>query len=183
MPSLVWDDGMSVGIDAIDDDHKKIIAILAKLLSAAHDKVSSQTIEDIFTELEHYVVLHFQREEDLLDQINFSDFDNHKKSHQGFVDKIPELKKEWLAKDSFETAEKISHFLQQWIVNHILVEDLDYVKDIFNQQEQDKTQSHSSLVNRFSLYLSSRVKLSQRVFLTTLLPVIGVLALCVFILS
>ncbi len=183
MPSLVWDEGMSVGIDTLDDDHKKIIAILAELLSAAHDKVSSKTIEEIFTELEHYVVLHFQREEELLTQINFTDLDNHKKSHQAFIDKIPELKQEWLAKDSFETAEKITYFLQQWIVNHILVEDLDYVKEIFNQQNQEKTQYNLSLVQQFSQYLSSRLKLSQRVFLTTLLPIVGVLALCVFVLS
>lgn len=49
MAELIWNEGMSVGIDAIDDDHKQIIAILAKLTSAHGEQISNQVIEGVFS--------------------------------------------------------------------------------------------------------------------------------------
>ena len=40
MAELIWNEGMSVGIDAIDEDHKQIISILAKLNSAYNQQIS-----------------------------------------------------------------------------------------------------------------------------------------------
>ena len=131
MTELIWNEGMSVGIDAIDEDHKKIIAILAKLTSAEHGKTSEQTINAIFTELEHYVILHFAREEALLEQACYAEITAHKISHQKFIEQLPILKQEWLTKDCLACSEKITTFLHQWIVKHILVEDLDYVSSVY----------------------------------------------------
>ena len=127
MTELIWNEGMSVGIEAIDEDHKKIIAILAKLTSSEHGKTSEETIDAIFTELEHYVTLHFAREETLLEQACYAEIKSHKASHQRFIDHLPTLKQEWLTKNCNDCSEKITAFLHQWIIKHILVEDLNYV--------------------------------------------------------
>lgn len=182
MTELIWDEGMSVGIDAIDEDHKKIIAILAKLTSAEHGKTSEQTINAIFTELEHYVTLHFAREEALLEQVCYAEIKAHKASHQSFIEHIPRLKQEWLTEDCLDCSEKITVFLHQWIIKHILVDDLDYVSSVYNfsdvaNREKDNNQSQPSIIAKMSRVLSQKIKLSQRVFITTLLPLLGVLFL------
>lgn len=187
MTKLIWNEGMSVGIDAIDEDHKQIIAILAKLTSAEHGETSEQTINEIFIELEHYVTLHFAREEAILEQVCYAELAEHKASHQKFIEHLPELKEEWLTKDCLACSEKITTFLHQWIVNHILVEDLDYVASVdkFSDsvtREKIEKPSRFSLIAKMSQVLSHRVKLSQRVFITTLLPVLGVLLLSFIIL-
>ncbi|PHR83935.1 MAG: hypothetical protein COA59_09860 [Colwellia sp.] len=187
MKELIWNEGMSVGIDAIDDDHKKIIAILAKLTSAEHGETSEQTINAIFTELEHYVILHFAKEEALLEQACYAELMAHKASHQNFIEQLPELKQEWLTKDCLACSEKITTFLHHWIVKHILVEDLDYVQCVNKffssaNKAKDKNQSQLSLIPQMSHVLSQKLKLSQRIFITTLLPVLGVLFLSFFIL-
>jgi diguanylate cyclase (GGDEF)-like protein/hemerythrin-like metal-binding protein len=187
MTELIWTDGMSVGIDAIDEDHKQIIVILAKLTSAEHGETPEQTINEIFVELEHYVSLHFSREEALLEKACYADIIAHKASHQRFIDQLPVLKQEWLEKDCLACSEKITTFLHQWLINHILVEDLDYVSCVHEfsnsaTKEKNKNQPQSSVIEKMALVLSQKIKLSQRVFITTLLPILGVLLLSFIIL-
>ena len=187
MTKLIWNEGMSVGIDAIDEDHKQIISILAKLTSAEHGEASAETIEAIFMELEQYVILHFAREEALLEQVNYADIKAHKASHQKFIEKLPKLKEEWLTKDCLACSEKITSFLYRWIVNHILVDDLDYASCVYKfsdkaKREEADNQPKPSIIARVSHSLSQKIKLSHRIFFTTLLPVLGVLLLSIFIL-
>jgi diguanylate cyclase (GGDEF)-like protein/hemerythrin-like metal-binding protein len=178
MTELIWNDGMSVGIDALDDDHKQIIAILAKLTSADHGETSEQSIAAIFTELEHYVSLHFAREEALLEQACYAEITAHKASHQNFIEQLPKLKEEWLTEDCLACSEKITTFLHKWIIKHILVEDLDYVASIYKlsnsaNKQADELRSKSSFIQKTSKILSQNLKLSHRVFIATLLPVLG----------
>jgi len=187
MEELIWNEGMSVGIDVIDEDHKKIIAILTKLTSAEQGETSGQTINAIFTELENYVTLHFAREEAILEQICYAEITAHKASHQNFIEQLPKLKQEWLAEDSLACSEKITTFLHQWIVQHILDEDLDYASCVYKypisaNKEKNKNNSQTSIIAKMSKVLSQKIKLSQRVFITTLLPVLGVLFLSFIIL-
>jgi len=203
MTELVWNDGMSVGIDAIDDDHKKLIAILAQLMSARHASLASQDVAKIFQQLELYTQLHFSREEALLAEVDYEDIVEHKKSHQQFIDKIPQLKQQWLATQpnpnkthefpfhSNADAEKVQgniiDFLQRWLVNHILEEDLNYVPALRRNKKHIKYQSVQEykfpLLRYFSKKLSYYFSLRRRVFITTLLPVIAVFVLSLFYLN
>ncbi len=189
MAELVWDEGMSVGIDSLDNDHKKLIAILAQLMSAKNEKLGQDDIDVIFERLEGYCLSHFAREEALLAKIDYKQLEAHKLSHQAFIKKIPQLKEQWFAKvtESEAVKDKIILFLQQWLIKHILEEDLDYVPAIhcfqeFSRYEKDKKAKHPWL-RFFSIKLSHCLILSHRVLITTLLPVAAVLLLCFFILK
>jgi diguanylate cyclase (GGDEF)-like protein/hemerythrin-like metal-binding protein len=183
----MWNDGMSVGIDAIDDDHKNIIAIIAKLNCAKNEDASEQTITAIFTELEHFIVLHFGREEELLAQSCYADINAHKASHQKFIEQLPLLKKEWLSENCIETSDRIITFLQQWIVNDILVDDFNYVSSVNTLDDlatnrNKEHQSRPSAISKMSYFLARKVKLTQRIFISTFIPVLGVLILIFWVL-
>lgn len=189
MAELVWDEGMSVGIDSLDNDHKQLIAILAQLMSAKNEKLGQEGIGVIFERLESYCQSHFTREEALLVKIDYQQLDAHKRSHQAFIKKIPQLKEQWFAKgsESEVVKDKIILFLQQWLIKHILEEDLDYVPAIhcfqeFSRYKKDKKSKHPWL-RLFSVKLSKSLILSHRVYITTLLPVAASLLLCFFILK
>lgn len=181
MTDLIWNEGMSVGIDVIDEDHKQIIAILAKLTSIHNKQISKQAIEDIFSELEQYVSLHFSREEALLETVCYENITAHKASHQKFIERLPVLKSQWLAEDNLACSDRITTFLHKWIINHILVEDLDYAPALFNssnfaiQQLSSKEvkPDNNSILTNLSRTLSQKIKLCQRVFITTFIPVVG----------
>lgn len=189
MEELVWDEGMSVGIDSLDDDHKQLIAILAQLMSAKIEKLDQQDIADVFEQLECYCQLHFAKEEAFLAKINYQQLVAHKQSHQDFIKQIPQLKRQWFgdASEQEVVKEQIVLFLQQWLIKHILEEDLDYVPAIHCYQQFDHYKNQKKAKNPwlrfFSVKLSSHLTLSHRVFITTLLPVVAVLILCLFILK
>ena len=190
MSKLIWNEGMSVGIDAIDEDHKQIIAILAKLTSTHGEKISKQVIDEIFSELEEYVLLHFAREEALLEKAGYKDIANHKASHQKFAEQLPVLKQQWLIEDNLIFSERVIAFLHHWIVEHILEEDFDYVPTLHKSSNSTINQlnncqpnsSNKSLLAKLSITLSHKVKLSKRVFITTFVPVVGVLLLSLVVL-
>lgn len=199
MSELVWNEGMSVGIDAIDEDHKQIIAILAKLSSTRCHDISNKLIEEIFSELEIYVVLHFNREERLLEKANYKDLKKHKASHQKFIDKLPKLKKQWLSEDNGMCCEKITSFLNHWLVNHILKEDFDYIGALQNSTDLDVQQlndagnstengllnrvENNSLLAHFSRLISQKIKLNIRVFFIAFIPIFGVLLLSILVIQ
>ena len=189
MAELVWDEGMSVGIDSLDNDHKQLITILAQLMSAKNDKLEQGVIDSIFEQLEYYCHSHFAKEEALLAKIDYQQLADHKKSHQTFIKKIPLLKQQWFADDSEQEVvkEQVVLFLQQWLIKHILEEDLDYVPAIHCYQEFSRYKKNKNAKHRwlrfFSVKLSQHLILSHRVLITTLLPVVTVLILCLFILK
>ena len=189
MDELVWDQGMSVGIESLDNDHKQLIAVLAQLMAANNDNLQQDSINEIFGKLELYCLSHFAREEALLAKVGYNELDAHKKNHQKFIEKIPELKKQWFAdvSDLGVIKEQIIFFLQQWLVKHILEDDLDYVSAVhshreFNRYEKNK-KSKNPLIRCCSIKLSQYLTLSHRVFITTLIPAIATLFLCLIILK
>jgi len=189
MAELEWDQGMSVGIESLDNDHKRLIAILSQLMTAKNENLQQDSINDIFLQLEYYCQSHFKREEDILANIAYQQLDAHKRSHQDFINKIPELKQQWFTdtSESEVIKEKIVLFLQQWLVKHILEEDLDYVAALhchqeFNRYNKEK-KAKQPWLRAFSVKLSRHITLSHRVFITTLLPVVAVMVLCLIILN
>lgn len=203
MSEIVWNDGMSVGIDVIDEDHKQIIAILAKLTASRCKNITNKVIEDVFSELEAYVKLHFNREERLLEKVNYKDLVKHKASHQKFIKKLPVLKEQWLTEGNGICCEKILSFLNDWLVDHILKEDFDYIDSLQKSsnpevqvlksraRKSSLTDSKSSHINsennsffaKFSRSITNRIKLSRRVFINAFVPVMGVLLLSFFVIN
>jgi len=183
MDKLLWNEGMSVGIEAIDNDHKQIIHIINTIATAIDNESTEDIINEIFSDLEHYTSSHFAREEQLLREINYAEYTQHKKLHQQFVDKIPELKAKLLRKESVEVAEKINSFLHSWITHHILVEDMNFAQPAHIYHESLKSTTSVSILNQFSNWLNSHLKLLLRFGMITILPIIGMLMLSFIILN
>lgn len=189
MDELVWNEAMSVGNDSLDQDHKQLIAIIARLMSAKNAPLEQTNIDDIFEQLENYCQLHFTKEEAFLAEIGYQQLAQHQQSHQKFITKIPQLRQQWLTEASEQEVVKdnIISFLQQWLISHILEEDLDYASAIhcyneFNHYKKNK-KARNTWLRFFSVKLSHYLTLSQRVFIITLLPVAAVFILCFFILK
>ena len=123
MAKLEWNEGLSVGVEAIDNDHKTLLSLINKVSHAIENRQEAAVIEDVFDQLEHYVIGHFSREEKLMHDSHYRDVQGHIKRHRQFTNKIPELKQALLDADSREAAEEINLFLFDWLMNHIIAED------------------------------------------------------------
>ncbi len=125
MATIVWEDRYSVGNKELDNQHKVLIRIINQL-STEHR--SGGQIIRLFEELHRYVREHFSYEEQLMKQANYANYDDHIKGHRMFEQWLNSVE---LAFNSgggsaFYIGEVVSEFLHNWLLEHILVDDIAY---------------------------------------------------------
>lgn len=120
-----WTDDLSIGNASIDADHKKLIVMvngLETMIKARDGFALPQALEQI----EHYLNVHFINEEKIAQAVNFP-FGKNKLEHRYVLKEFQHMKAELIAKNgiwSDGAAEHYSHFLSDWITDHVLKEDM-----------------------------------------------------------
>ena len=64
---LEWSEDLSVGVEAIDDDHRILITLLNRLYAASQKADEGKMTSEVLVDLAAYVVRHFRREETVMD--------------------------------------------------------------------------------------------------------------------
>ncbi len=132
MEKIIWKESFSVGVRKIDEQHKKLIKIINKLIETNDTKVYSETIYDTITKMTKYADYHFQTEEQYMIEYDYPDYSAHKEQHRGFRKKTVAF-----AVDTMKSKEtlpiEILLYLQNWLINHIITSDMKY-KSFFNKK-------------------------------------------------
>lgn len=121
---IVWREGMSVGNDIIDEDHKKLF-LLVNLYEDAIAKHNLFELKTAFQGLMEYAAQHFEREEKLQLAISMHGANAHRQEHRDLVGQLEEFNRS--LNDSSKpriSIEVASRFLHDWIVNHVLQSDM-----------------------------------------------------------
>jgi len=127
MEKIIWHDGFSVGVAKLDSQHRKLMDMINKMIENPLTDTRSETIADILTEMTNYAIRHFETEEKLLSAHDYPRFDIHKQMHTTFRINTVEFCFQTTA--GVETVpESVFNFLRDWLVNHILEEDMKYSK-------------------------------------------------------
>ncbi|GAX60628.1 hemerythrin-like metal-binding domain-containing protein [Candidatus Scalindua japonica] len=124
---IKWDDKYSVGLSCIDEEHKKFIDIINKVIHAKQRIDNSKELTSILNEMNSYVLTHFANEEANMIKSNYPDYENHKKEHQGFYMQLMALH-DSVSKSGPQLACEILEHLKNWLVNHIEGTDRKYIK-------------------------------------------------------
>jgi diguanylate cyclase (GGDEF)-like protein/hemerythrin-like metal-binding protein/PAS domain S-box-containing protein len=120
-----WNENFNTEIPTIDEQHKKLVALINKLASHVAFQSDIPALHDIFGELADYAIYHFETEEKIWsgylpdDAINAS----HKEVHDSFIAAVNRLKGEGAAKPMESVIEEILSFLTRWLASHILEND------------------------------------------------------------
>ena len=122
---IIWEEAYSVGIDLIDDQHKKLINMINELYASFSSGEAQEKAPAIVKEMVKYTDYHFKTEEKFFDKFNYPNTVEHKKIHQSFVNKVVELQ-EGITSGKVNISYEIMDFLRQWFVQHVLVEDKKY---------------------------------------------------------
>jgi hemerythrin len=127
MEFIKWDNGMSVNIISIDNQHKKLIEEINNFCNGLKSKRSKEVLSDIIYQLSKYSIYHFQTEESLMKKYGFPGFKEHKAEHDKFIEKIQDLETRFKLGKLILTIE-IANFLKDWLSNHVLNTDKEYTK-------------------------------------------------------
>lgn len=118
-----WNKNLELGIDIIDEQHKKLVELLNQLALHLSTGTNQLELEELIKELTSYANYHFKTEEaiwekNLKDDISVK---KHHEEHSRFLDKILEI---YNSKKSYESIiESILKYLITWLALHILDSD------------------------------------------------------------
>ncbi len=123
---LVWEERFNIGVDFIDKEHKKLFAILNKILANRKEEEKSQWVcQEGIKFFKEHAVKHFAEEEAYMESIHYVNFETHKRLHDDFrKNTLPALEKEM--EQTLYSIESINHFLGVcvgWMLGHTLTED------------------------------------------------------------
>ena len=128
-----WSDSLSVGVKAIDDDHKKLLSMINQLQTAAHYHTDDELVETTLNELVDYTRYHFQREEQMMQEHHYPDYEDHKKQHDLMVAQVTGFINEYRV-DKTRTIDQVIVFLKTWLINHINGSDQQYAPYLQNRK-------------------------------------------------
>ncbi len=129
---LSWDDKLSVGIKAIDDDHKQLINYInmlqTSILYPAGEAYEREALKNVID----YTKYHFEREEKLMQEYEYPDFEAHKKTHEEMIAKVGDYMNRY-EQDREETITELSQFLKNWLIRHIAGTDQEYSQHLLSR--------------------------------------------------
>ena len=80
--SFAWKNEYATGIAPVDMDHRVLFNITGLLADSIRDGTDQGAIRTFIRQLIDYIERHFAREEDLLRQTEYPDFEAHAKLHR-----------------------------------------------------------------------------------------------------
>ncbi len=123
MKDIVWDHVLSIGIDEIDEDHRRLVELFNLLNHSVTGGESQEYLEAVLAELINCTVWHFSHEERLMLKYGYEGFAEHKTEHRELVNSVKELQQKILQAGKFEANEDLD-FLERWLTQHILTDDM-----------------------------------------------------------
>ena len=126
MPLIEWNDAFSVGIQKIDEQHKKFFSITNLLFDSMRGAQDRDVVGSVLKELQQYVVYHFKAEESLMKMYNYPNMNAHKQEHDGAIHIVNKLVLDY--ERGIHTVDiELLKFLSDWIQSHILQVDRKYI--------------------------------------------------------
>lgn len=123
---VVWDQKMSVGVDVLDGDHRRLLDLFNALLRTGVSKKSKDDLSALLKDLQDYVDVHFTREEQYMDRYGFPDAAAHKAAHRYFIDELAKLQQDFEGSDVMMLRIDLILLLKEWFIEHIQSTDMQY---------------------------------------------------------
>ena len=128
---MEWRDEYSIGIPEIDEEHKLLLVCIARLQDAKDHKEGDLAVYFVLGELDDYVRVHFTVEEIIMRLFEFPGKDAHIRAHRRFADYVRSMQQSELRGQS---RAEMTAFLQDWLVNHIMVADKQYARHMIGER-------------------------------------------------
>jgi hemerythrin len=121
---IAWSPALVTGIAAVDEQHQ----ILVNMLNEANERLTASTGREVLLEIVRdliaYALYHFDEEEELMLAKGYpADMSaRHTEEHRLFSEKVSSIQQE-LMQGKLIGRDDLLGYLNQWLVNHIMVTD------------------------------------------------------------
>lgn len=127
---MKWDSSLAVGIEPIDDQHKKIFECLLAIENSIIKRDPWNILRFFLSQLAESMKFHVAVEEALLEVIRYPGLRDHHESHRRIITLMSELEDKLQRTPS---GESLVAFFEDWFLRHVLSNDREYVSYIQNE--------------------------------------------------
>src|SRR5690348_16714561 len=112
---ITWSDRYSVGVEKIDAEHQKLIALVNELYAAILAGNPADTTSKVLNGLVSYTLSHFASEELMMKRCNYPGYPQHKAEHEKLVTQVKQLQQD-LKAGKAAISQEVMSFLQTWLI-------------------------------------------------------------------
>lgn len=123
MTNITWDESLSVDVDEIDEDHRRLVDLFNILSQAVADGEQSEYIDAVLEELISCTVWHFRHEERLMILFRYDGYADHRAEHEDLIKSVRDLQQKFHQAERQLTQQEIE-YLSGWLTGHILGRDM-----------------------------------------------------------
>ncbi len=125
MEEITWTDAFSVGVTRLDEQHKRLIGMINRLMGGSRARARSESVSELLADMADYASEHFATEEELLRRYRYPLLDSHLAAHDSFRENTTQF---CLAMTLGVEAipEHMLKYLRAWLLHHILEDDMAY---------------------------------------------------------
>lgn len=125
MPIIKWRDSYSVGVKKFDDEHKVLIELINEMFVVVRDNQDVDHLDPAVNSLIQYTQKHFTDEEQAMEEVSYPNLIDHKAVHARLLEEVTAYKAKVDENDE-KAILGFYHFLRDWLLTHILEEDMQY---------------------------------------------------------
>jgi hemerythrin len=134
MAQFIWTEQLNIGIEVIDQQHRKIVDYINQLDDASCNGHPREEIAAVILQLKDYTRSHFAFEESMQEEAGYPLLDAHKKEHERFIQRVSDYQYQFTKGEDVSKA--LSGMLITWLFNHIKRDDVDYVASVKSHLQQ-----------------------------------------------
>jgi hemerythrin len=117
MGLLHWEKRYSVGIEAVDHEHRELVELINRLHEQARAQGSKVAVLGFFGDLYKAISAHFALEERFMREKGYDELRQHKIDHERLLDEIRDIMEDYEVTDLFEER-LLAQRLDAWFSRH-----------------------------------------------------------------
>lgn len=130
MSLVAWSEDLTVGVAAVDADHRKLFSLVNYLYDSMVVGKDKPVIDEFIDSLIIYTRQHFEREERLFEETDYPDRADHRKEHDALIAQITEAHARYKSDASAAQLLEMIGFLNRWMIEHIRKSDMKYAPHV-----------------------------------------------------
>ena len=122
MAPLEWKDDYSVGVPAVDHEHRELIGLLNQLHAALASGGPEGEVTEIFGDLFRAISAHFALEERFMREQRYDQATEHKADHERLLDELRDIMDDHRGGEG-GSIERLTASVEAWFATHFQTHD------------------------------------------------------------
>jgi hemerythrin len=123
---IKWDHTLELGHEAMDAEHRQLVALVNQLANVIVDDLGKEAYDALLDDLIAHTRAHFGMEEQLMAACTYPNAEEHRAEHARLIRDALDRRAKF--ESTAEPSVSLLYFFDQWLTRHILAWDRDLAR-------------------------------------------------------